>query len=355
MKLNEWIPLKQAIIAAIEQDSCKYVENKNSGNWERERKNSVMKSVVQLNRIPEDLNNIPVMFVNTEDLKADPSDRDIDTVLERTKHVIRKAIADYKETKEEVIEPELITEPAKEPTPIPKTKQPAKQPKKKSNVPAKVEKPQPLAKTEDWRKGRTDAELAKEIEAAENEKKTKEFIQTRGKIYPVSGKTRPDSYAVQQIANQEGVSLELLSAEQTDEYCQVIVRAHLNGRYIDAVVHHDFVVEKQLLMMEMVKKRPEVLDHYEGIIPIFKEDATVRQKTSEGWEDVPVMYYIIHTLLKKRTFTARDARTKAGSIAELAVMSGTDWRDEKEIEMEYFERNMVQDSIETEKVMRSQK
>lgn len=354
MELKEWLPIKQAIIEAIEQDPCKYIENKNSGNWQRTRENSVMMSVVQLNKIPEDINNIPVLFINTEDPKADPSDRDIDTILEQTKHVIRNAIEIYNISKQEVVEPELIKEPDEEPTPKPKGKQSVKKPKTK-NVPAKVEKPQPPAKTEDWRQGRTNAELAKQIEEAENEKKTKEFIQSRGKTYTVSGKERPDSYAVQQIANREGVCLELISAEQTDKYCQVIVRAHLDGRYIDAVVHHDFEVEKQLFMMEMVNKRKELLDHYDGLTPIFKEDAMVRQKTSEGWTDVPAMYFVIHSLLKKRAFTARDARTKAGSIAELAVMSGTDWRDEEEIEMEYHERDMVQNSIETEKAMRRKK
>ena len=350
IRLDQWLPIKQAIIEAIEQDPCKYIENKNSGNWERTRKNNVMVSVVRLNKIPEDLKNIAVVFINSEDLRADPSDSDHDTILARTKHVIRGAIAKYNESKEEVIEPELIEEPAEKPTPKPKAK--PKPQNKKSNVPAKVEKAQPPAKTDDWRKGRTNAELAKEIEAAENEKKTKEFIQSRGKTYTVSGKERPDSYAVQQIANREGVSLELISAEQTDKYCQVIVRAHLDGRYIDAVVHHDFEVEKQLFMMEMVNKRKELLDHYDGLTPVFKEDAMVRQKTSEGWTDVPAMYFAIHSLLKQRAFTARDARTKAGSIAELAVMSGTDWRDEEEINMEYNERDMVQNSIETEKAMR---
>ena len=353
LKLDKWLLIKQAIINAIEEDPCKYIENKNSGNWERTRENNVMVSVVRLNKIPEDINNIAVVFINSEDLRADPSDSDHDTILARTKHVIRKAIETYNESKEEVIEPELIEEPAKEPTLKPKAK--PKPQNKKSNVPAKVEKAQPPAKTDDWRKGRTDAELAREIEAAENEKKTKDFIQTRGKTYTVSGKERPDSYAVQQIANREGVCLELMSTEQTDTYCQVTVRAHLDGRYVDAVVHHDFEVEKQLMMMEMVKNRPEILDHYEGLTPVFKEGATVKQKTSEGWIDVPVIYFITHSLLKKRTFAVRDARTKAGSIAELAVMSGTDWRDEEEIEMEYHERDMVQNSIETEKAMRRKK
>lgn len=353
MRLDKWIPIKQAIVTAIE--NCGYIENKNSGNWQRSRKNNVMMSVVQLNKIPEDINNITVVFINSEDPRAPPSDSDHDTILARTKHVIRGAIKDYEDAKEDVIEPELMKEPAKEPTPKPKTKPSAKQPKKKSNVPAKVETPQPPAKTEDWRKGRTDAELAKEIEAAENEKKTKDFIQTRGKTYTAGGTERPDSYAVQQIANREGVSLELISAEQTDMYCQVTVRAHLNGRYVDAVVHHDFEVEKQLFMMEMVNKRKELLDHYDGLTPIFKENATVKQKTSDGWTDVPVMYFVVHSLLKKRAFTARDARTKAGSIAELAVMSGIDWRDEEEVNMEYHERDMVQNSIETEKAMRRNK
>lgn len=358
MKVEEWIQIKKEIEKTIK--ICGYVKNEEFGNWERQRKNNVMCSVVYLNEIPEDLNKIPVMFINTEDRDAKPSDRDIDTILERTRHMIRKAIEKYNKKQEpepEVVEGELI-KPDEKPTPTPKpqTKQKAKPPTKKpvpkSNVPAIPEKPKTPAKVDDWRQGRTDAEIAKQIENAEIEKKTKEFVKSRGKTYTVSGNERPDSYGVQQLSNVVGGSLELRSAVQNDDYCEVVMRAHLNGRYVDAVVHHDFKVEKQLLMMEMVHNRPEILDHYDGLTPIFVEGATVRVKGKEGWEDVPVLYWIIHTLLKKRTFAIRDARTKAGSIAELAIMTGMDARDPEEIESENQERIMVQNSIETEKAMR---
>ena len=110
------------------------------------------------------------------------------------------------------------------------------------------------------------------------DKKTKEFLQQRGSSYSVSGKDRPDAHAIQHAANAAGVDTEILLAEQDDKHCKVIVRAHLGKRYTDGVVYHDFDVERQLKTMEMIKNRPEILDHFEGLIPVIRGDATVKMK-----------------------------------------------------------------------------
>lgn len=348
MKLDKWIPLKQTIIAAIEQDTCGYIENKNSGNWERTRKNNVMVSVVKLNQIPEDINNITVVFINSEDPKADPSDSDHDTILARTKHVIRKAIKDYEEAKGEVIEPELMEEPAEilkfTPTPKPKTKPPAKSPKKSSNVPAKVEKPQPPAKTEDWRKGRTDDELDK----ATDRNKAERALQG-GSFYKPNKKTGqvPDAKSIQEVANEAGICSEILKAEQDKTHAFVKVRSHLGSLYTEAVVYIDFENEASLRILELMDKNPHILEKWDGPIPIIKEDA----KVQIGDNIVFAKMHLAKEMRRYIKFVLRAITTTAKANNQKQLLN-QDWRSKEEIEIENAERNSVQDSIETEKAMR---
>ena len=61
---------------------------------------------------------------------------------------------------------------------------------------------------------------------------------------------------------------------------------------------------------------------------------------------------MIHALLHQRRFAIRDATTKAASAAQSKILNREDWRDPEEVELEYEERNMVQNSIETGKAQR---
>ena len=347
LKLDQWLPIKQAIINAIEE--CGYIENKNSGNWERTRENNVMVSVVRLNKIPEDLKNIAVVFINSEDLRADPSDSDHDTILARTKHVIRGAIKNYEESKEEVIEPELIKEPGEEPTPTPKPK-PKQKPKpqnKKSNVPAKVEKAQPPAKKDDWRNGRTDDELDK----ATDRKKAERALQG-GSFYKPNKATGqvPDAKSIQEVANDAGICSEILESEQDKTHAFIKVRSHLGSLYTEAVVYIDFENEASLRILELMDKNPHILERWDGPNPIIKEDA----KVQIGDNIVSAKMHLAKEMRRYIKFVLRAITTTAKANNQKQLLN-QDWRSKEEIEIENAERYSVQDSMETEKAMRRKK
>ena len=344
LKLDQWLPIKQAIINAIEE--CGYIENKNSGNWERTRENNVMVSVVRLNKIPEDLKNIAVVFINSEDLRADPSDSDHDTILARTKHVIRGAIQKYNESKEEVIEPELIKESAEEPTSKPKAKQHIKKPISK-NVPAKVEKPQPPAKKDDLRNGRTDDELDK----AMDRKKAERALQG-GSFYKPNKATGqvPDAKSIQEIANEASICSEILESEQDKTHAFIKVRSYMGLLYTEAVVYIDFENEASLRILELMDKNPHILERWDGPNPIIKEDA----KVQIGDNIVSAKMHLAKEMRRYIKFVLRAITTTAKANNQKQLLN-QDWRSKEEIEIENAERYSVQDSMETEKAMRRKK
>lgn len=229
-------------------------------------------------------------------------------------------MASMKRANEEEPKPEPVKEPKKE-----KEKKKMVKDEPKTNVPAVQEKAQTPAIS--------DSELDAKIEKA----KTRRYLAGQGGSYKVSGKERPDSAAIQNVANDVGVSTEILVAEQTDKYAHVIVRAHLGNHFVDAAVHHDYAVEFQLKTMEIIEKNPDILDHYEGLKPVIKESAKIKQ----GDYFVDAKYYLVHALLSFQKFSLRDAVTKAMSAAQ-AKMLNQDSRDEEEVKSEQAERDLVE-------------
>jgi hypothetical protein len=181
---------------------------------------------------------------------------------------------------------------------------------------------------------KTDAEIDEMIELAKAEK----FLKGQGGSYSVSGKNRPDSAMVQKFANAADISSEILFAEQTKDYAHVVVRGHRGNKYVDAVVHHDYETEFQLQTMEIVKKNSEILDHYEGLIPVLKEGATIKL----GDKVADAKYHLIHTLLSFKTFSLRDATTKAMNIVQMKLLN-QDAREPEEIASEQKERDLVEE------------
>ena len=196
---------------------------------------------------------------------------------------------------------------------------------KLTNYPKKTESVQPAQSSQD---------LDKNIELA----KAKRFLEDRGSSYKVQGKERPDSHMIQNVANLRGISIELIEATQNDNYAHVVVRAHLGDQFVDAVVHHNFATEYLLKSMEIIKKNPEILDHYEGTTPVIKDGAKI--KTEDG-KIADAKYYLVHTLLSFKKFSLRDARTKAASIAE-AMLLNRDWREADEVQSELSEKTLVE-------------
>ncbi|MDP2365190.1 MAG: hypothetical protein Q8M94_15660, partial [Ignavibacteria bacterium] len=237
--------------------------------------------------------------------------------------------------------------PKEEPAPKPEAvKEPVKEKEKKktmvteeakTSVPAVQEKAQPPAL-------KSDHEIDEMIERA----KARKFAEGQGSSYKVSGKERPDSAMIQKIANECGISTEIILAEQTNTYSHVVTRGHLGNTYVDAVVHHDFATEFQLKTMEIIEKNPKILDHYEGTIPVIKEGATILKRTDRGDEQIDAKYYLVHALLSFKKFSLRDAATKSAAIVQLKLLN-RDARAPEEVESELSERALAEESVKNAK------
>ncbi len=188
----------------------------------------------------------------------------------------------------------------------------------------------------------TDAERDNEIERAKAEK----FLTKRGSSYSVQGKERPDSHMIQNVANEHNVSIEVLESVQDENHCFVKVRAHSGDQYVDAVVHHDYEIEYQLKTMEIIKKNPQILDHWEGFTPVLLSDAVVPifDKNGRLKDQETATYYLVHALLSFRKFSMRDARTKAAAIASAMILN-RDWRDPEEQDSEKAEASLVKETM----------
>lgn len=191
-----------------------------------------------------------------------------------------------------------------------------------------------------------------EIDALFEEAEAERFLQQRGSHYKVQGKERPDSHMIQKIANKHGISVELIEAIQTDDCAHIVVRGHLSGQYVDAVVHHDFNTEYQMKVIEIVSKNPEILDHWEGTEPVIKQGAKI--KVNENGRDVfrDAKYFIVHAPLSFKKFALRDGRTKAAAIAE-SMLLNQDFRDTEERDSEEAEAIFVRKSIDNRKAMKT--
>jgi len=188
----------------------------------------------------------------------------------------------------------------------------------------------------------TDAERENMINRAKAEK----FLTKRGSSYTVQGKERPDSHMIQNVANEHNVSIEVLESTQDDKHCFVKVRAHSGEQYVDAVVNHDYEIEYQLKTMEIIKKNPQILDHWEGFTPVLIPDAVVPiyDKNGRVKDQETATYYLVHALLSFRKFSMRDARTKASAIASAMILN-RDWRDPEELDSEKAEASLVNETM----------
>lgn len=241
--------------------------------------------------------------------------------------------------------PEPVKETSKEePKPEPK---PAKEPKKEKPKPKKEENPMPEKKDENLPvaqpKGEAPALSDRRIDEMIERAKAHKFLKGQGGSYKVSGSERPDSAMIQKIANEVGISTEILVAEQTDNYAHVVVRGHLGDCYVDAVVHHDFATEFMLKTMEIIENNPEIFDHYEGTNPVIKENAKIIKKTVGGDEKIDAKYYLVHALLSFKKFACRDAATKCMAIVQAKLLN-RDARDPEEVRSEQSERDLVEKS-----------
>jgi len=152
----------------------------------------------------------------------------------------------------------------------------------------------------------------------------------KGGYYRVRGHEEPDAWMVQQWANGEGISTEVVTAEQTATEAKVVVRAIKNGQYVDAVVIHEFTTTREVVTFETIdnmrkEQKNPIVGYEDDGKPILSDEAK---------------YRIYKNYIKFKNFAIRDATTKAGRIAILKLMN-RDWRDPEEIEAETAEVRSV--------------
>ena len=190
-------------------------------------------------------------------------------------------------------------------------------------------------------------------------------IPKKGGYYePSPGKFEPDSWRVQEEANEAKISTRIVTAEQDGRHSIVIVEATAqDGRTVQGVVNHDFNTIMGKKIMEMVKKemagkpifwgekgmRRKIKPFKEGEPPFFmKENGEMKPNlTDQGTAK------IMDDMLRFRDFSLRDATTKAMRIAQQKVLN-EDWRDEEEIRAEEEEVKSVNKGKEIKRVTQTE-
>jgi len=222
---------------------------------------------------------------------------------------------------------------------VPVTKQDTKEVPKTAPEPKSDPKPESKPKSEPATgnlpavAGMTDAELDRQI----NDAKAEKWLTDRGESYKVHGKERPDAAGIQRVSNMKGASIEILKAVQTSEYAEAIVRAHLDGIYVDAAVHHSFDNYRRILILEMINKNPQVLDCWNNEMPVIKEGSKIKDQSGV---EKDAKYSIMHTYFAFVQFALRDAVTKATAAAQAKILN-REFRDPVEIQSEQREIDLV--------------
>jgi hypothetical protein len=178
---------------------------------------------------------------------------------------------------------------------------------------------------------------AKDLDRQMSDKKAEDWLTRRGESYRVHGNERPDSASIQRVSNNKGVCTEILSAVQTKEYAESRARAHLGDIYVDAVVHHCFENYRCLLILEMVNKNPEILDCWDGELPVIKTGATIKDASGKTKN---AQYTIMHSYFSFIQFALRDATTKAEAAAQAKILN-KEFREKEDVESEQFEIDLI--------------
>ncbi len=155
-------------------------------------------------------------------------------------------------------------------------------------------------------------------------------LEKKGGYYKVGGHDEPDAALVQQYANDAGVNLKIIIAEQDEISAKAVIRAMLNGQTVDAVVIHYFDTSRDVIALEVIesmqRKRMKPIESYrDDGRPILSQETN---------------YRIYKRFIRFQNFGIRDAVTKASRIATLKLLN-KEWRDQEEIEAETAEVRSV--------------
>lgn len=192
-----------------------------------------------------------------------------------------------------------------------------------------------------------------DLDRAITQKKAEKAIRDQGEMYKVGSVQRPDSQLTRQIANKYKINTEILEAVQTDEYCKVIVRGHLDDQFTDAVVITYFKQEQQKQVFETAMKYPNIITGWEGIQPIINPTAQI--KKYDGTITTAAEHILTH-YYQMVSFAPRINTTKAETIVFNKLLNkllNQKFQEKYEIEDETKEREEVQKSINEQKHGRS--
>jgi hypothetical protein len=155
-------------------------------------------------------------------------------------------------------------------------------------------------------------------------------LEKKGIYYMVGGHKEPDAALVQQWANELGVSLRVMVAEQDDTSAKAVVRAEKNGQFIESVVIHYFKTSRDVIALEIIEGMQR---RHQNPIEGYREDGrpVLSQETN---------YRIYKRVIRFMNFAIRDAITKAARIAALKILN-RDWREPEEIASEAAEVRSV--------------
>lgn len=174
--------------------------------------------------------------------------------------------------------------------------------------------------------------------------------QVKGKMYSAGSKSEPDAWLAQKWANDRGVSTELVEAEQTKDYVQVITRAinPRTGQYVEDIIRHDFNTIFLKKAIDLVDKSMKYAKSGQKKT-IFIEDLAEPLIITESGDMVPNLtprgkLKLMKEMVNFKNFAIRDATSKSMRRAMLKILN-YDWREDEEIDMEQEEVEQVQKMI----------
>lgn len=153
-------------------------------------------------------------------------------------------------------------------------------------------------------------------------------IKHQGGYYSVQGKEIEDAWKAQNLANQYGISTEVIDYDQDKEKAYAHVRGIYKGQHTDTVVWHDFEIAKEDILWDKVKELQKYGKQVE-----FDEEGNPQLPPEEQAK-------VVQRFMNFRKFALRDAITKASRIVQLKLLN-REFREDEEISMEEQEVKQV--------------
>lgn len=153
----------------------------------------------------------------------------------------------------------------------------------------------------------------------------------KGKTYTVNKKTEGDTNLYQRLANERGISTQVIERGQSEKdqmaYCTVRAIAP-NGQFVESCVYFDYYAIKEAFLFDLIDKN---------------SDKIIQEYDPEGRPILKLEYQkrLFKRFIRWRLFAVRDAESKAARRAQLKILN-REWRESEELDFEQFEINTVE-------------